>query len=680
MKNKLTPKDYDRWESPPGVFFAIEDTGEEEETQVNKFTITKTEPDKMLVFGWGNVAITKDGEQVTDLQGDVIDPDELEKAAYDHVLNFRNTGERHDPGLRRKGRLVESCVFTKEKQEAMGIPPGTVPEGWWVGYKIDDPDAWEKIKKGDYQMFSIEGKGQRTPIEKFNPNHCPNTGKFTSKGGASSGAAGSRLSIGYEEDEDDVEELGRDIVGGMTPGDVIQIKRIDRTGHLENESSFIMTSAGFGDYRNGEKTSGRGIGGRKEKYDGEDILRNIHMKHRYVKEGGRLDIRVYRDEKAAGIAKSYEEMRKFNPFHDAAGKFSNKHGFASYSANPNTRAGAMAIARSAAAGHGNTANVHRASYGENIRQNANWLGRGKQVKPGQQGNATLRQRVEPIAGLQGASATGASWQYQNQAQGRSTQPGKQPAQQTQAQQKPAQAQPQQPQQPAQNQQTPQPKPSTKPTDRTPVDGKDISATFKYDPNGNGNALDQVATQQGYTGKPTVITDKAEFSQRVAESGIMAYRTINSGTDVKTGAHKTSSQFIDDLKNGDEFSFNGRGGQAYGAGLYIAGATSTTKGKGPSRSATNAAKTDSKAYGGASSKTVSMTLDKSAKVGDYYSLWSEYRKIPTTTSHTKYGRDRDAGFAAFCASKGYDAVRSADAGIGCDYYIVYNRTKLVVLDS
>ena len=147
-----------------------EEVAKEDPDITAAFTITKMEPDKMLVFGWANVAVDADGTQITDLQGDVVDPEELEKAAYDHVLNFRSTGERHDPGMRKKGRLVESCAFTKEKQEAIGIPPGTVPEGWWVGYKIDDPQAWEKIKKGEYQMFSIEGKGQRTPIEKARRN------------------------------------------------------------------------------------------------------------------------------------------------------------------------------------------------------------------------------------------------------------------------------------------------------------------------------------------------------------------------------------------------------------------------------------------------------------------------------------------------------------------------------
>lgn len=32
------------------------------------FTITKTEPDKMLVFGWSNVAVDADGRQIEDLQ------------------------------------------------------------------------------------------------------------------------------------------------------------------------------------------------------------------------------------------------------------------------------------------------------------------------------------------------------------------------------------------------------------------------------------------------------------------------------------------------------------------------------------------------------------------------------------------------------------------------------------
>ena len=129
------------------------------------FQIMKADDDKREVFGWALVAIRKNGEQIVDHQRDVVDPDELEHAAYEYVLNFRDTGELHNADLRKKGRLIESVVLTKEKQAAMGIPEGIVPEGWWVGFKIDDDAAWDGIKKGRYRMFSIEGQGVRQPMD-----------------------------------------------------------------------------------------------------------------------------------------------------------------------------------------------------------------------------------------------------------------------------------------------------------------------------------------------------------------------------------------------------------------------------------------------------------------------------------------------------------------------------------
>lgn len=133
---------------------------------MSDFQIAKSLEDQQLVFGWANVSALPDGNIVTDLQGDRISPEELEKAAYDYVLKFRDAGERHDPGKRYKGKLVESVVFTPEKMAALGIPAGTLPIGWWVGFKINDKEAWEKIKSGEYAMFSIEGSGKRELIEK----------------------------------------------------------------------------------------------------------------------------------------------------------------------------------------------------------------------------------------------------------------------------------------------------------------------------------------------------------------------------------------------------------------------------------------------------------------------------------------------------------------------------------
>ena len=127
------------------------------------FKILKSK-DKRLVFGWASVSITANGELLQDLQNDSIAPDDLETAAYEYVLQFRDGGEEHQPNLRRKAKLVESCVFTEEKQEALGIPPGILPVGWWIGFYVEDDDAWEKIKNGTYQMFSIEGTATRIPI------------------------------------------------------------------------------------------------------------------------------------------------------------------------------------------------------------------------------------------------------------------------------------------------------------------------------------------------------------------------------------------------------------------------------------------------------------------------------------------------------------------------------------
>ena len=129
----------------------------------HKLTVMKSDDERRLVFGWANVAVRVDGEQIVDWQEDLIDPEELEKAAYEYVAEFGTAGEMHQRGG--VGRVVESVVFTKEKADALGIPPDILPEGWWIGFRITDDEVWEKVKNGEYQMFSIEGKAVREPVE-----------------------------------------------------------------------------------------------------------------------------------------------------------------------------------------------------------------------------------------------------------------------------------------------------------------------------------------------------------------------------------------------------------------------------------------------------------------------------------------------------------------------------------
>jgi hypothetical protein len=125
------------------------------------FKVAKTKEDKQLVFGWANIAMDANGNYPLDWDGDVTDPEELEKAAYTFVLKYRETGTDHVGEA--VGKLVESVIFTKEKQQAMGIPEGILPVGWWVGFYVEDKEVFEKVKKGEYQMFSVQGKARRVP-------------------------------------------------------------------------------------------------------------------------------------------------------------------------------------------------------------------------------------------------------------------------------------------------------------------------------------------------------------------------------------------------------------------------------------------------------------------------------------------------------------------------------------
>lgn len=131
------------------------------------FHIAKADDDKKQAFGWANVSIRSNGEVIEDWQEDIVEPEELENAAYNFVELYREGGEMHERGG--AAVLIESVVFTEEKMNAMGIPEGTLPVGWWIGFKVLDDDVWEKVKDGTYSMFSIEGEAERIEVEDENP-------------------------------------------------------------------------------------------------------------------------------------------------------------------------------------------------------------------------------------------------------------------------------------------------------------------------------------------------------------------------------------------------------------------------------------------------------------------------------------------------------------------------------
>ena len=129
--------------------------------------IVKTDDERRHVFGFFSVAKIGD-DLVVDHEGDTIDPEELETAAYNHVLEARIAGENHvRKGV---GDLIESMVFDPEKNKAIvkalkavGIEATIdIPAvGWWGGYHVHDDVVWKAVKDGDYVSFSIGGSADR---------------------------------------------------------------------------------------------------------------------------------------------------------------------------------------------------------------------------------------------------------------------------------------------------------------------------------------------------------------------------------------------------------------------------------------------------------------------------------------------------------------------------------------
>ena len=107
------------------------------------------------MFGWASVSEI-DGKEIVDHHRDIISTKDMEEMAY-RFAEVRTGGEMHDTmGV---SQLIESMVFTKEKQEALGVDLGMV--GWWVGFQVTDTETWKRVKNGELRSFSIGGRGFR---------------------------------------------------------------------------------------------------------------------------------------------------------------------------------------------------------------------------------------------------------------------------------------------------------------------------------------------------------------------------------------------------------------------------------------------------------------------------------------------------------------------------------------
>jgi predicted nucleic acid-binding Zn-ribbon protein len=210
-----------------------------------------------------------------------------------------------------------------------------------------------------------------------------------------------------------------------------------------------------------------------------------------------------------------------------------------------------------------------------------------------------------------------------------------------------------------------------------IQGKNIVDTFVFDSSSGIRAGQQVAEYQGYTGKPLVVDEK-NFDMYASKSGIVGFRTFSSGTDIITNESKESTYFAQELRSGEQFSLNGNGRQVYGEGTYFAINHNPKKGILPSSQSVDAAFDDSRYYGnGDDISTVKMTVRDDMVIKKYEDVLEDFVKLEKTQQLRFGGRGRE-GVAAYAIATGVDALVHEYWDL--DYLIVYNRTKLIVLEK
>lgn len=97
----------------------------------------KSDSDKHIVEGWAST-------EAVDSQGEIVKVEGLEKALPEY-MKYGNIREMHQWSA--VGKTLEAKIG-----EDGGI------KGMWIKSKIIDKNAWEKVKEGVYNGFSIGGK------------------------------------------------------------------------------------------------------------------------------------------------------------------------------------------------------------------------------------------------------------------------------------------------------------------------------------------------------------------------------------------------------------------------------------------------------------------------------------------------------------------------------------------
>lgn len=125
-------------------------------------TLQKVDHSQQVVFGWAGQYLDELGEPLEDLQGDIIEPAEIERASYEYMLKSRESGVMHEGHT--VGNIVASLVTTPDVVKAFFGPDVHVPVGWLIGVKYSDSKVFKRVVDGELQMFSIQGRADSVEI------------------------------------------------------------------------------------------------------------------------------------------------------------------------------------------------------------------------------------------------------------------------------------------------------------------------------------------------------------------------------------------------------------------------------------------------------------------------------------------------------------------------------------
>ncbi|MBN1631697.1 MAG: DUF2958 domain-containing protein [Thermoleophilia bacterium] len=117
------------------------------------------EPERRITLG----VVLEPGTE--DEQGDVMTPEDIEKAAHQWMIDSQAAGDMHRSvvkGAKPVESYIAPCDFTVETADG----PEKVLQGSWLLAMRWPEEQWEKVKKGEYTGYSVGGQGVRTPLER----------------------------------------------------------------------------------------------------------------------------------------------------------------------------------------------------------------------------------------------------------------------------------------------------------------------------------------------------------------------------------------------------------------------------------------------------------------------------------------------------------------------------------